>query len=168
MLNLRSSRALPARFVLVLVGLASMARQGAAAITLTLHPAVPLVTPGTHLALRLEARDDSGNALPLSAVTWSLTPGSGQATLSADGVLTGITPGTLSITAQTNQGALSAHAYVLSPAGSVRLAVPEVVGDSRHRSPRRDRDVRPGRGNPHDRSRGRRTSGRRPSPPRRS
>jgi hypothetical protein len=108
---------------LISLGIGSRISLGA---TLLLHPATPLVTPGTRLNLRVDTLGSNGQPASTGAVTWTVKPGTGSATLDSNGVLEGVSPGTVTVTATTNDGSVTATGYVLSPAEGVQLGAPAV------------------------------------------
>jgi uncharacterized protein YjdB len=122
----------------------SESRTGSASLTVQLPPVATItiagpsvVQPGQSVSLMATLRDASGNVLSDRAITWNTSNG-GVAAVSASGIVTGVSPGNVTISA-TSEGRTGSASLTVSlpPVATVSLsgAARVKVGDSYTYSP---------------------------------
>ena len=89
-------------------------------------PATPTINVGVTVSLNATVRDEDGVVLEASGLTWS-SDNASIATVGASGLVTGVAPGTVTITAQAGLAA-SGTASIRVLAGVVSVAVSPTTG----------------------------------------
>ncbi len=107
---------------LTLTGLLSPVTARAA---LRLRPVMPVVTVGARLSLSAESSEGGNPPAPVAAA-WSLQSETGAATVSPDGVITGLSVGTAIVTATWNGDSASAQVTVVPTSQAVYLSASDV------------------------------------------
>jgi len=96
--------------------------------TVTVTPASQTISTGQSLQLTAQLTDASGNTLTDVPVTWTSSD-TDAAPISESGLVTGILPGSSSITA-TSEGVSGQAQLTIEPAAAVQLSEGGAVGDS--------------------------------------
>jgi uncharacterized protein YjdB len=117
-------------------GTATVTVTAAAVASVTVTPSAASVTVGQTTALTAQTLDANGSALTGRAIAWT-SSNTGIATVSATGVVTGVAPGSATITAtsegKTGTSAITVTAPAPAPVASVTVApaaLPLIVGQT--------------------------------------
>src|SRR5262249_12550298 len=101
-------------------GTAALTVSNVAVGSVVVQPQGPTVLPGTSVPVSAVVRDANGNVVTDRIVTWSSS--SSQAVVSSSGIVTGLAPGTVTITA-TSEGKSGTSSVTVRavPVGSVTV-----------------------------------------------
>ena len=121
-------RALPLSIALLTCLCPPSARcQTSSAASIAVSPSRPLVTKGTSVQMSAVVRDGAGQVIPGAQVSWKVTAGSGSASITPGGLLTGTAIGDCDVTATSGGASATVRASVLPTSDHVIASLPPVV-----------------------------------------